>query len=257
MDYLTLRHLSHSGVKGQKWGVRRWQNPDGSLTPEGRIHYGLGESDISDLKKSFQGLYKKNGKVKGPNAALIERSKDYYKTGMYKKFDDEYQDKLQKMYNEYEDKYNARWEKENKNKSDKELMEKHGWTDEDIEYLNMDGYGDADNNARSAIRDWEWTHSYSKEWNDFASKRDKLDTAAHDEAVKKAKLEVDKIADEIFGSDEMIKKAKKGHNLVDNIMAAGTAVTLLTIGSISVADSISAKKDPSGKGFLTRWAERR
>lgn len=33
--------LLHFGVKGQKWGKRRYQNPDGSLTPEGRAHYGL------------------------------------------------------------------------------------------------------------------------------------------------------------------------------------------------------------------------
>lgn len=31
--------LWHSGIKGQKWGVRRFQNPDGSLTPEGRKRY--------------------------------------------------------------------------------------------------------------------------------------------------------------------------------------------------------------------------
>lgn len=34
--------LMHHQVKGGKWGVRRWQYPDGSLTPEGRIHYGVG-----------------------------------------------------------------------------------------------------------------------------------------------------------------------------------------------------------------------
>lgn len=28
--------LYHHGVKGQKWGVRRWQNADGSLTPAGK-----------------------------------------------------------------------------------------------------------------------------------------------------------------------------------------------------------------------------
>ncbi len=28
--------LYHHGVKGMKWGVRRYQNPDGSLTQEGR-----------------------------------------------------------------------------------------------------------------------------------------------------------------------------------------------------------------------------
>lgn len=31
--------LCHHGIKGQKWGVRRYQNPDGSLTPEGRKRY--------------------------------------------------------------------------------------------------------------------------------------------------------------------------------------------------------------------------
>lgn len=30
--------LEHYGVKGMKWGVRRYQNPDGSLTAEGRRH---------------------------------------------------------------------------------------------------------------------------------------------------------------------------------------------------------------------------
>lgn len=32
--------LCHYGVKGMKWGVRRYQNKDGSLTPEGKIYYG-------------------------------------------------------------------------------------------------------------------------------------------------------------------------------------------------------------------------
>lgn len=28
--------LCHFGIKGQKWGVRRYQNPDGTLTEEGK-----------------------------------------------------------------------------------------------------------------------------------------------------------------------------------------------------------------------------
>ena len=32
--------LMHHGIKGQKWGVRRFQNPDGTLTPLGKQRYG-------------------------------------------------------------------------------------------------------------------------------------------------------------------------------------------------------------------------
>lgn len=34
--------LEHHGVKGQEWDKRRYQNLDGSLTPLGRLHYGVG-----------------------------------------------------------------------------------------------------------------------------------------------------------------------------------------------------------------------
>lgn len=33
--------LYHHGVKGQQWGKRRYQNPDGTLTAEGRTHLGI------------------------------------------------------------------------------------------------------------------------------------------------------------------------------------------------------------------------
>ena len=32
-------YLAHHGIKGQKWGIRRFQNPDGSLTPAGKERY--------------------------------------------------------------------------------------------------------------------------------------------------------------------------------------------------------------------------
>lgn len=35
--------LTHWGINGMKWGRRRWQNEDGSLTEEGRRHYGIKE----------------------------------------------------------------------------------------------------------------------------------------------------------------------------------------------------------------------
>lgn len=34
--------MAHHGVKGQKWGIRKYQNMDGTLTAAGRKHYGYG-----------------------------------------------------------------------------------------------------------------------------------------------------------------------------------------------------------------------
>ena len=43
MTYEDNYALVHYGVAGQKWGIRRWQNKDGSLTAAGKEHYGSGE----------------------------------------------------------------------------------------------------------------------------------------------------------------------------------------------------------------------
>ena len=37
-----MSELYHYGIQGQKWGVRRYQNEDGSYTSEGKQRYGIG-----------------------------------------------------------------------------------------------------------------------------------------------------------------------------------------------------------------------
>ena len=49
---LSPSELYHHGVKGQKWGVRRYQNADGSLTEDGKSHYNKAYSKgVNKLKK--------------------------------------------------------------------------------------------------------------------------------------------------------------------------------------------------------------
>ena len=40
--------LYHWGIKGMKWGVRRYQNKDGSLTPAGKKRYSQNDSPSED-----------------------------------------------------------------------------------------------------------------------------------------------------------------------------------------------------------------
>lgn len=41
MPYEQQDFLMHHGIEGQRWGIRRYQNPDGSLTNAGRQRYGV------------------------------------------------------------------------------------------------------------------------------------------------------------------------------------------------------------------------
>ena len=60
----------HSGIKGMKWGIRRYQNPDGSLTAAGRAHYGVGggrgggSSAVKSHSRQFKGKDQKHAIAK-------------------------------------------------------------------------------------------------------------------------------------------------------------------------------------------------
>lgn len=53
-------YLSHHGILGMKWGIRRYQNKDGSLTKEGRQRLGL---DKYDRDHNSDTVLKKGTKV--------------------------------------------------------------------------------------------------------------------------------------------------------------------------------------------------
>lgn len=80
-DYIITRdssdYLQHFGIKGQKWGIRRFENPDGTLTAEGKKRYGVsdGGSGNSRFAKKYEKSVKKLQKLREQTDQLGQAKK--------------------------------------------------------------------------------------------------------------------------------------------------------------------------------------
>ena len=86
--------LYHHGIRGQKWGVRRFQNADGSLTSAGKKRYDVMQEAVATAHK-----------IKQRSNETYENTKDLYKGReslaahkRYTKVDSNFADKLIKRY---------------------------------------------------------------------------------------------------------------------------------------------------------------
>lgn len=66
----NMDYISHHGILGQKWGIRRYQYEDGSLTPEGRIRYGTQENYERAVRKHDRNVRIAKGVAIGALAGL-------------------------------------------------------------------------------------------------------------------------------------------------------------------------------------------
>ena len=105
-----MNELYHYGVKGMKWGVRRYQYADGSLTPAGRKRYQNGSSSYGYKVSNILGTkvkdvvntarFKVTGKQyvdsylkKGTSFARIQTSPEFEKFAFYATYKKKDQDK--------------------------------------------------------------------------------------------------------------------------------------------------------------------
>ena len=68
-------YLAHHGIKGQRWGIRRFQNEDGSLTEEGKKHYNISDGGNRKLDRKFHKDMNKLRKIDENANVSIQKAK--------------------------------------------------------------------------------------------------------------------------------------------------------------------------------------
>lgn len=72
-DLVSAEELKHWGIRGMKWGVRRYQNEDGSLTKAGRKRYTNPDGSLNDEGKKY--IAKERERIKAEKEVITNRNK--------------------------------------------------------------------------------------------------------------------------------------------------------------------------------------
>lgn len=112
MDYIAVdtnsfRYISHHGILGQKWGIRRFQNPDGSYTDQGRKRYSAGDyrRQLNTLDTQVSKAIYQREKYIGKDNVLTRKAMKAQQKGISKEKAQkllEKHNKYQKLINDHE-----------------------------------------------------------------------------------------------------------------------------------------------------------
>ena len=93
---MNADELKHYGIKGMKWGVRRFQNSDGSLTADGKKRYS--GDNLKDIQKQVnQGKNVDDGVKKTKAKAAEKRTEKKIKDDLSQMSDKELRDIVNRL----------------------------------------------------------------------------------------------------------------------------------------------------------------
>ena len=210
---MEMNALQHHGIKGQKWGVRRYQNADGSLTSDGKKRYGSGDGSTS---KNSEADSQKKERTKKIIAGVAVAATLSAATAVYLK---------------------------NKDTVDK-FVKDHG---SDLIGKVKDVKADAV--AQKAKRDTDYVKAHKSEIMKSASKLNRYKDYLNDDEVKDAIKRLQQTRDLHQLSQDNIRR---GANYVSAVLAYATAATtaynLKNSQLIKDAKKTAEKPKDKGKG---------
>ena len=152
--------LYHFGIKGQKWGFRRYQNEDGSYTALGRVHYGIGQKNKNSKELDQYNTTREN--LLAAARRVYKKDPDYFYSGKSQDvWNTDLGEKIWRSASSISDLANLHVER---NLTDREVLaERHNTYSLGKQLSKRDAKAVSSAREKRRAAAMEWTNYYSKE----------------------------------------------------------------------------------------------